>query len=112
MAIMVAIILGLWGLAVVLYPLYHRSVAFSSTRSQSQQMAPLAEQEQGARLALQEVELDYQLGNLAEPEYRALRERYVARAIQAMQARDQSEQELDESIESQLRQLKEHHEQA
>ena len=63
------------------------------------------EQEQQARAALQEVELDYQLGNIAEPDYRSLRERYMRKALVALKAR--YEQELDAEIEEQLRKLKE-----
>ena len=65
------------------------------------------EREQAARSALQEVELDFQLGNLAETDYRSLRERYMRRALLAMKSRYDREQELDEAIEEQLRHLRE-----
>ena len=65
------------------------------------------DREQTARTALQEIELDYQLGNLAETDYRTLRERYLRRALAAVKTRQKSEQELDEAIEEQLRFLRE-----
>ncbi len=65
------------------------------------------EREQTARTALQEIELDFQLGNLAESDYRSWRERYVRRALLAMKSRHDREQELDEAIEEQLRRLRE-----
>jgi hypothetical protein len=70
------------------------------------------EREQTARSALQEVELDFQLGNLAESDYRSLRERYMRRAVLAMKSRHEREQELDEAIEEQLRRMREMDEQA
>ncbi len=60
-----------------------------------------------AKAALQEVELDYQLGNLEEADYRSWKERYTRRAILAMKSRQNSEQELDALIEAQLRRMKE-----
>jgi hypothetical protein len=66
-----------------------------------------AEQEQAARAALHEVELDYQLGNITEADYRALRERYTRRALRALKVRYDREQELDDLIEQQLQRLKE-----
>ncbi len=69
------------------------------------------EREQAARAALHEVELDYQLGNITEADYRALRERYTRRALRELKARYDHEQELDDLIEQQLQSLKEQDEQ-
>jgi hypothetical protein len=111
--ILVATLLGIFALAYVLYPLYRRMPV------QTPQLASLttpatsdAEREQTARTALQEVELDYQLGNLAESDYRSLRNRYMRRAALAMKSRHEREQELDELIEEQLRRMKEKDEHA
>ncbi|HLG77334.1 MAG TPA: hypothetical protein VKX46_13030 [Ktedonobacteraceae bacterium] len=117
MAILVAIILAGLALAFVLYPLYRRTpstVAGDGSGVQGDGAAAvLGEQEQAARSALQEVEFDYQLGNIADPDYRALRERYMQRAALALKERYQREQEIDEEIDAQLRALKEAaHEQA
>ncbi len=119
MAIVVAILLGALGLAFVLYPLYQSSKAkvrslepstvpmpHPSTVSSSQQ----TDREQAARTALQEVEFDFQLGNLAEDDYRSLRERYMRRALSALKLRHDREQEIDEAIEEQVRKLREEHE--
>lgn len=106
--VLVAALLGIFALAFVLYPLYRRTplktaqVASLTTPASSQ-----VEREQTARTALQEVELDYQLGNLAEVDYRSLRTRYLRRAALAMKSRQEREQELDETIEEQLRKMKE-----
>jgi hypothetical protein len=128
MAIVLAIVLGLSALAFVLYPIYRRKYeelpVHTNTANNSQDLksvgaekkastsSSLAEKEQSARSALQEVELDYQLGNIAEPEYQELRERYVQQALVALKSRYEREQEIDAEIEEQLRRMKESYEKA
>lgn len=120
-----AIVLGLAALSYVLYPLYadfahNLNAVFPAQRGgpdarQAASSGPrLSEREQHARQALQEVELDFQLGNLDEDEYRSLRARYMNRAVLEMKQRQQHEQEIDAEIEEQLRMLKEaeNHDQA
>jgi hypothetical protein len=110
MAILIAIALGLLALAFVLYPLLHRAPeaapATAANITGAEETAQPLEREQAARSALQEVELDFQLGNIEEPDYRALRERYMKRALVALKARYEREQGLDELIEEQLRTMK------
>ncbi|HLQ10387.1 MAG TPA: hypothetical protein VK134_02215 [Ktedonobacteraceae bacterium] len=104
---LVAILLGVLTLALVLYPLYrHAPIEVAQQRASVGMATTQAEVEQNARIALKEVELDYQLGNLAEPDYRKLRERYTRRAFAAMKSRQQSEEAIDALIEERLRQLK------
>ena len=66
----------------------------------------LSESEQAARSALYEIELDFQLGNISESDYRTLRERYLQRALVALKSRYDREQELDDEIEAQLQKMK------
>jgi hypothetical protein len=100
----------------VLYPLYQprrRMATLSSIELGKEGQAGLPSQvdgEQAARAALIEVEMDYQLGNLAEPDYRSLRARYLRRAYQAHKSIQAHEQQLDELIEERLRQLREEEE--
>ena len=123
--LLVALILGVPALAFVLYPLYRQS--YVKTQASHTPEMPLqngalhqgmqsidsssivnfSDREQTAKAALQEIELDYQLGNLGEADYRSLKERYMRRAILAMKSRQHHEQELDELIEEQLRRMKE-----
>jgi hypothetical protein len=106
--ILVATLLGMLALVFVLYPLYRRKpLEISQVASLTTSVSSQAEREQTARTALQEVELDYQLGNLAEADYRSLRTRYMRRAALAMKSRQERELELDEMIEEQLRKMKE-----
>ena len=115
MALIVAIVLGVLALAFVLYPLYkpasqQKSVAGEVGKAVSSGNPDLIEHEVTARSAIQEVEFDYQLGNLDEPDYRDLRERYMQRALIALRSRYEREQEIDDEIEEQLRRLKETYE--
>jgi hypothetical protein len=106
--LLVAALPGMIALAIVLYPLYrHAPLNTSQAASLPTPVSTQDEREQTARTALQEVELDYQLGNLAEVDYRSLRSRYLRRAALAMKSRQEREQELDETIEEQLRSMKE-----
>jgi flagellar basal body-associated protein FliL len=123
--VLIGIVLGLLALAYILYPIYRANIAPSyvgapkaapeqhgkqqqqQTVAQSHSDASLAGREEAARAALHEVELDYQLGNIEEDEYRTLRERYLRRALVAIKSRQEREQELDNAIEEQLRTLKE-----
>jgi hypothetical protein len=109
MAIVVAIILGVLALAFVLYPLYRREPAVPqpATEQDTPARGERGEKEQAARTALQEVELDYQLGNISDDDYQSLREHYMQRALQALKLRYEREQELDQEIEEQLRKLRE-----
>jgi len=100
--LIVAILLGLAALTFVLYPLYRRPSMASAPGA-----ASLSEREQNARQALQEVEFDFQLGNLDEKEYRSLRARYMDRALLEMRNRHRREKELDAAIEEELRRLRE-----
>lgn len=99
----VAALLGLAALAFVLYPLYRRPASQSAAPEAKNQ----SEREQNARQALQEVEFDFQLGNLDEKEYRSLRTRYLNRALVEIKNRHQREKEIDEEIEAELRRLRE-----
>lgn len=127
MIIGTAIVLAILALVFVLYPVWqHRSSMSSDSETfanhldtgkeknavQNAESIELSEQEKNARNALQEVELDYQLGNIGEPEYQTLRERYLRRALLAMKSRHDREQEIDEEIEEQLRKMKETYEHA
>lgn len=123
--ILIALVLGGLALVFVLNPLYRRKqtkeIAASSVRqvewesthdefeSLSNSEKASLENEQAARGAIQEVELDYQLGNISEADYRSLRERYLRRALVAMKSRYDREQELDDPIEAQLRTMRENH---
>ncbi len=108
-SVMISLALGVLALVFVLYPLF-RSRPTETPRPDTQASlieGKEREREQAARSALQEVELDFQLGNIAETDYRALRERYMRRALVSLKSRYEHEQALDDEIEEQLRKMKE-----
>jgi hypothetical protein len=124
MAIGIAIVLGLAALAYMLFPILRPSIsplaletvpqATDSAGGSEARIAEPNEQEQAARAALQDVEFDYQLGNIAEPDYRALRKHYLHDALVALKSRHEDaeqDQELDEEIEARLRKMKDGNEQ-
>ncbi len=128
LSVLLALGLGIVALTFVLTPLL-RYVPTKSTGEATQiseDAAPvvsnaMTEREQSARSALQEIELDYQLGNISQEDYNTLRERYMRRALVALKSRHDNGQdvavvedttydrdkELDDLIEEQLRTLKE-----
>lgn len=110
MPIVVAVLSGMLALAFVLYPLYRRTpaktLALAATSPQASEPAQ-TDSELAVRKALQEIELDFQLGNLAETDYRSLRERYMHRALLALKVRHDREQEIDELIEERVQGMKE-----
>ncbi len=111
LSLIAALLLGGFALAYVLYPIYsRRSIGTAQASRLNESTNSLADREQNARLALQEVELDYQLGNLDDAGYRIMRSHYMRRAALAMKSRQESEQELDAMIEEKLRLLKEQNE--
>ena len=118
MAIVVAVLLGAFALAFVLYPLYQKEFPSlnrgTTTRHSELAASPppvditaqQADREESARIALQEVEFDFQLGNLGEDDYRSLREHYMRRALSALKSRHDRERALDDAIEEQVRKLR------
>jgi len=109
--IILALLLGSFALAYVLYPIYRRTPSDPTQATRLNiSINSQTEREQSARTAIQEVELDYQLGNLGDSDYRSMRARYMRRAAFAMKSRGVREQELDTIIEEKLRLLKEQNE--
>ena len=105
MPLVIAALLGISALFIVIYPLLGLERA-SAEGDERGQLADLADRERAAKDALRDVEFDRQLGNLEEPDYEALRNRYERRALVALGARYRREQELDALIEQQLAELR------
>lgn len=107
MPLLIAVLLGLSGLLVVIYPLLGLDRESTDALNRGP-LGDVAERERSARDALREVEFDRRLGNLDDEDYQALRARYEERALIALKARYQREQELDVLIERQLDALRQH----
>jgi len=115
-AIGLAVVLGLVALIFVLSPLLRhlqegeQDAIMAIAPNEDDVISPPEESEQAARVALQDVELDYQLGNIEEPDYLALREQHMRRALTAFKSRSEHEQKIDKEIEELVRRLKESYE--
>lgn len=101
MPLLIAVLLGISGLIIVIYPLLGLERQAPDALPGGP-LADMAERERSARDALREVEFDHRLGNLDDEDYTNLRARYERRALAALKVRYQREQELDALIEQQL----------
>jgi hypothetical protein len=117
-AIGLAVVLGLVALIFVLSPLFRhlqggeQDVIMVINPNEDDVVSSPEESEQAARVALQDVELDYQLGNIEEPDYLALREQQMQRALAAFKSRSEHKQKIDREIEAQVRRMRDNYEQA
>jgi hypothetical protein len=105
MPLVIAVLLGISGLIIVVYPLLGLERQAPDALPGGP-LADVAERERSARDALREVEFDHRLGNLDDEDYSNLRARYERRALAALKVRYQREQELDALIEQQLATLR------
>ena len=118
MAVGLAVIFGLVALTFVLSPLFRRlqtgeqDAIMVIAPNEDDVVSSPEESEQTVRVALQDVELDYQLGNIEKSDYLALREQHMQHALLAFKSRSEHEQKIDEEIEAQVRRLKESYEKA
>ncbi len=103
MPIVIAVLLGLAGLLIVLYPLL--GIDPSVDVAAREALARVSEQEVSAKQALRDVDFDRRLGNLDDEDYRELRDRFEESALEAMKSRYSRERELDLAIDRQLQSL-------
>jgi flagellar basal body-associated protein FliL len=118
MAIGLGVVLGLAALIFVFAPLFHQR----QENKKSELVVTLSHEEdvvsspdvgeQAACVALQDIELDYQLGNIEKSNYLASREEHMRQALMAFKSRSEHEQKVDQEIEEQVRRLKESYEKA
>lgn len=105
MPLFIAVLLGLSGILIVIYPLLgveRRAADPASPES----LTEVVERERTAKVALRDLDFDYRLGNLDESDYQSLRDRYERRALAALKTRYEREQELDDLIDQQLAALR------
>ena len=101
MPLVIALLLGLSGILVVLYPLLGLEVSRPDVDA-TEPLGDVAERERVAKRALRDVDFDYRLGNLDTDDYESLRQRYERRALAALATRYDREQALDTLIDAQL----------
>ncbi len=103
MPLLIAALLALSAAMIVLYPLL--GLLRGPEEPLGTGLLDVAERERAAKGALREVEFDYRLGNLADADYRQLRDRYEERALAALGSRSSRERQLDALIDRQLEAL-------
>jgi hypothetical protein len=100
MPLLIAALLALSTAMIVLYPLL--GLLRGPGEPLRTGMLDVAERERAAKGALREVEFDYRLGNLADADYRQLRDRYEERALAELGSRYRRERALDALIDRQI----------
>ena len=109
MAIAVAIIIAALAVAAVAYPLLRRAESQARAgESGPSQLQQLLDRRESLVNALQELESDRGLGNIAEGEYRILREDYERQAAAVLKALDARADGLTAEIEEEVQALRLH----
>ena len=96
MLVLIALLLALIPAVAVLYPFLRRRSISRAVVDEGSTEAELARRWDAALSGLKSAELEYAIGNLAEADYRSLREQYMTEAALVMKAMDLGlEQERD-----------------
>ena len=96
MLVLIALLLALIPAFAVLYPFLRRRSVSRGMVDEGSTEAELARRWDAALSGLKSAELEYAIGNLAETDYRSLREQYMTEAALVMKAMDlEQEQERD-----------------
>ena len=98
MLVLLAVLLALIPAIVVLYPLVRRTGADEFLVDESSVSAELARRWESALAGLKAAELELSIGNLAEEDYRWLKDQYTTEAAQVMKAMELEEQQEDELL--------------
>ncbi|MCI0440402.1 MAG: hypothetical protein L0177_14905 [Chloroflexi bacterium] len=106
MLILIAILLALIPAIAILYPFVRGRMGGEVVEDESAPQAALQRRWDSAVAGLRSAALEYALGNLAEEDYRWLREQYMLEAAQVMKAMElefEQEEELLASITREMR---------
>ncbi len=96
MLVLIALLLALIPAVAVLYPFLRRRSASRAAVDEGSTEAELVRRWDSALSGLKSAELEHAIGNLAETDYRSLREQYMTEAALVMKAMDlEQEQERD-----------------
>lgn len=88
MLILIEILLILVPISVILYPFFQRQHWAYTPKSDSENYAELSRRLEEAIIALQNAELDLNLGYLQKDDYESLKENYMTEAAQLMKTID------------------------
>ncbi|MBI2847098.1 MAG: hypothetical protein HYX82_04365 [Chloroflexi bacterium] len=107
MSLFFAVALVAVTLTLVAYPLFVPGGRRRPERAGDSRMHELLNLKETILSAISELDFDYNLGNLAEEDYRELRRRYEHRAVTVLKSIDELKQSLDEEIEKEVRAIRE-----
>jgi hypothetical protein len=106
MLVLVGVLLVLIPMAAILYPFLRRQATAYVTDDESSTHAELSRRWEAAFAGIRTTELERAIGNLAEEDYRLLREQYMTEAamvMKAMELEEYQEQDLLAGIEREVR---------
>jgi hypothetical protein len=106
MLVLVGVLLVLIPMAAILYPFLRRQATAYVTDDESSTHAELSRRWEAAFAGIRTTELERAIGNLAEEDYRLLREQYMTEAamvMKAMELDEEEEQDLLAGIEREVR---------
>ena len=107
MAVLIGVLLAIFGIAVVLYPFLK---ARSSAQSPPSGDSPTPNEGPGSREAayqdIRTLQLEYELGSIDEREYRELLRAYRIQAAEAIRREGSLEEGLDRSLEREIMALR------
>lgn len=109
MLIAITVVLVLIPASVILWPFIRRGAHQEYLDDESSPRAEIERRWNATISGLKSTELDWSIGNLEEEDYRWLRDQYINDAavlMKAMELEEVQEQELLETIESELRQVR------
>lgn len=109
MLVLIAVLLALIPAAAILYPFLRNPDTASVLADESSTQSELARRWEVAVAGLKNTELERAIGNLADEDYRLLREQYMTDAalvMKAMELEEQQEQELLAGIEHEVQRVR------
>ena len=110
MLVLIAVLLALIPAAAILYPFVFRKGLSSVFRDETSTYSELTRRWEAAIAGLKSTELEHAIGNLAEEDYRDLREQYMFEAaaiMKSMELEDQQEEELLATVAEEVRAVRE-----
>lgn len=110
MLVLIAVLLALIPAAAILYPFVFRKGLSSVFRDETSTYSELTRRWEAAIAGLKSTELEHAIGNLAEEDYRDLRDQYMLEAaaiMKSMELEDQQEEELLATVAEEVRAVRE-----
>ena len=109
MLVLIGALLVLIPMAAILYPFIRNQETAYAADDESSTQSELSRRWESAFAGIKTTELEHAIGNLAEDDYRLLREQYMteaAKVMKAMELEEDQEQDLLAGIEREVREVR------